>query len=132
MYSVLTGPLLWLSLLIFVLGLAWRVVSYIRGLDWRLERVAYGPGRDIGLKGALASIVFWLIPFGTHSMRRQPFFTIAFFLFHAGLVLAPLFFIGHNVILHTLFGFSLPSLPLGVVDVLTVCGIVPGSLYAAL
>lgn len=126
MYSVLTGPLLWLSLLIFVLGLAWRVVSYIRGLDWRLERVAYGPGRDIGLKGALASIVFWLIPFGTHSMRRQPFFTVAFFLFHAGLVIAPLFFVGHNVILHNLFGFSLPSLPLGMVDVLTVCGIVGG------
>lgn len=33
MYAFLTGPMLWLSLLIFVIGLAWRVVRYIKGLD---------------------------------------------------------------------------------------------------
>ena len=126
MYSFLTGPLLWISLLVFVVGLAARVVLYIRGLDWRLERVAYGPGREIGIKGALASIIQWLVPFGTHSMRRQPFFTVGFFLFHAGLVLAPLFFVGHNVVLHGMFGFSLPSLPIGVVDALTLCGLLGG------
>ena len=40
MYEFLTGPMLWAAFLIFVIGLARRVVLYIRGLDWRLERVA--------------------------------------------------------------------------------------------
>ena len=76
------------AFLIFVyLALARRVVLYIRGLDWRLERVAYGPGRKIGMKGAISSVLQWLVPFGTHSWRRQPYFTIAFFLFHIGVVI---------------------------------------------
>ena len=39
--------MLWAAFLIFVIGLARRVVLYIRGLDWRLERVAYGPGLSL-------------------------------------------------------------------------------------
>lgn len=126
MYAFLTGPMLWLSLLIFVIGLAWRVVRYIRGLDWRLERVAYGPGRTIGIKGAITSAVQWLVPFATHSWRKQTYFTIAFFLFHLGLVVTPLFLSGHMVIMRERFGFSLPSLPMGVSDVFTVLAIAGG------
>ena len=33
MYEFLTGPMLWAAFLIFVIGLARRVVLYIRGLD---------------------------------------------------------------------------------------------------
>ena len=32
MYEFLTGPMLWAAFLIFVIGLARRVVLYIRGL----------------------------------------------------------------------------------------------------
>ena len=109
MYEFLTGPMLWAAFLIFVIGLARRVVLYIRGLDWRLERVAYGPGRKIGMKGAISSVLQWLVPFGTHSWRRQPYFTIAFFLFH---------------IVQERFGFSLPSLPMWFSDAFTVLAIV--------
>ena len=58
MYEFLTGPMLWAAFLIFVIGLARRVVLYIRGLDWRLERVAYGPGRKIGML-SLIHICWW-------------------------------------------------------------------------
>ncbi|MEG1609769.1 MAG: respiratory nitrate reductase subunit gamma [Bilophila sp.] len=126
MYSFLTGPMLWLATLVFVLGLGWRAVHYVKGLDWRLERVAYGPGRKIGLKGAVTSVLQWLVPFGTHSWRKQPYFTIAFFLFHIGLVLVPLFLAGHMVIMQERFGFSLPTLPMGVSDTLTVLAIIGG------
>ena len=64
MYEFLTGPMLWAAFLIFVIGLARRVVLYIRGLDWRLERVAYGPGRKIGMKGAISSVLQWLVLLG--------------------------------------------------------------------
>ncbi len=126
MYEFLTGPMLRLSFLIFVLGLAWRVVKYIKGLDWRLERVAYGPGRDMGIKGALSSVIQWLIPFATHSWRKQPWFTIAFFLFHMGVVIVPLFLAGHMVVMQERLGVSLPAMPVSLSDVLTILGIIGG------
>lgn len=126
MYAFLTGPMLWFAFLVFVVGLAWRVVKYVKGLDWRLERVAYGPGKNIGIKGALSSVFQWLVPFGTHSWRKQPYFTVAFFLFHIGLVIVPLFLEGHIVIFRTRFGFGWPTLPMGISDGLTVLAIIGG------
>lgn len=126
MYSFLTGPFLWLSVLIFVLGLAWKVVRYIRGLDWKLERVAYGPGKSAGIPGAISSVLLWLIPFATHSWRKQVYFTFAFFFLHLGLVITPLFLSGHAVILQERFGISWPTLPMCVADVFTVLGIIGG------
>ena len=113
MYEFLTGPMLWAAFLIFVIGLARRVVLYIRGLDWRLERVAYGPGRKIGMKGAISSVFQWLVPFGTHSWRKQPYFTIAFFLFHIGVVIVPLFLAGHMVIMRSVSASACPRCPCG-------------------
>lgn len=127
MYAFLSGPALILSLAVFFGGLAWRVVWYIRGLDWQLDRVAYMPHLKLGLRGALNSIGRWLLPFGTRSWREAPFFTIAFFLFHIGAVLVPLFLAGHGVLLKQALGFSLPSLPQWLADILTL-GVLLGAL----
>lgn len=126
MYSILTGPMLWVSASIFVLGLTWKVVRYFYGLDWKLERVGYLPNLGKGIPGALSSIVQWLIPFGTHSFRNQVYFTIAFFLFHIGLVITPLFLAGHTVILHERFDISWPTLPMCLADIFTIGGIIGG------
>lgn len=130
MYSFLTGPMLWVAMLVFFGGLAIRVVLYIRGLSQQLDRVAYGPHFNRGIQGAVHSALKWLVPFGTYSWRAQPFFTVVFFLFHIGLVLVPLFLAGHNIILEERFGFSLPTLPMGVADALTVLAIIGGVLIA--
>ena len=76
------------------------------------------------MKGAISSVFQWLVPFGTHSWRRQPYFTIAFFLFHIGVVIVPLFLAGHMVIMQERFGFSLPALPMWFSDAFTVLAIV--------
>ena len=81
MYNFITGPLLWVTFAIFFVGLAVRVVLYIRGLDWRLDRVAYRAYPGLGIKGALSSIIHWLIPFGSHGWRAKPLYTIIFFVF---------------------------------------------------
>lgn len=119
-YAFLTGPAFVFSLLVFFVGLMFRLIRYFQGLDWRLERVAYRPHMEKGMKGGLWSIYKWLLPFGTVGWRAQPAFTFYFFLLHFGAVLVPLFLIGHNVILEKNFGFSLPTLPQGVADLLTV------------
>ena len=131
LYSFLTGPGLIISLLVFFGGLAFRLVWYFRGLDWRLERVAYRPHMAQGMKGGLHSMAKWLLPYGTNGWRAQPFFTLCFFMLHFGAVLVPLFLIGHNVILEENFGFSLPTLPQWLADFLTVLTIV-GAVFITL
>jgi len=58
MYEFVTGPLAWLAFSIFFVGLIARTVWYVRGLDWRLDRVTYGVNTRYGVKGAARSIFF--------------------------------------------------------------------------
>ncbi|MBW2622000.1 MAG: hypothetical protein JRD68_03775 [Deltaproteobacteria bacterium] len=120
MYQFLTGPMLWLSFGIFFIGLIVRVLLYIRGLDWQLDRVTYTVNVSYGLRGAFRSIIFWIFPFGTRSWRLKPGMTILTFTFHICLVITPIFLMAHNVILKERWGFSLFTLPGTVADVMTV------------
>ncbi len=132
MYAFLTGPMFYLSLAVFVIGLIVRVVLYIRGLDWKLDRVAYRAHPKAGIRGALRSVFFWLIPFGTRSWRTQPFMTVVFFIFHIGVVLVPLFLLGHNLFLQEALGFSFFfTLPPAAADALT-WGVVVSAILLAL
>jgi nitrate reductase gamma subunit len=120
MYEFVTGPLAWLSFLIFFVGLIVRTVFYFRGLDWQADRVAYREHLSYGVKGAARSIFFWLIPYGTHSWRYYKVFTFLVFTFHFCLIITPIFLLGHNVLLRERWGFSLPTLPEGLADIMTV------------
>ena len=131
MYELVTGPLAWLSFGIFFFGLLYRLVWYIRGLNWQLDRVSYKQNVGYGIKGALRSIFFWLVPFGTHSWRFYPVFTILVFVFHICLLATPVFLMGHNVILLERWGFSLPTLPEAVADVMTI-GVIVAALFIVL
>jgi len=131
MYDFLTGPMLWLTFIVTILGLAYRVFWYVRGLHWQMDRVAYRPHMAYGLRGALRSIVFFLLPFGSRSWRERPLFTILFFAFHAGLLFTPVFLEAHNVMLSENLGFRLPGLPVGVADALS-WTVVVGGLFMVL
>ena len=84
MLELLSGALFKISLLIFFVGLTVRLVQYVRGLDWRLERVAYAYMGKAGVIGALCSVFKWLVPFATRGWRTQVFTSVSFFLFHLG------------------------------------------------
>lgn len=131
MLHTLTGPCFVASLLIFAVGLLARAIWYVRGLDWRLERVAYTYHMERSIPGALISIGKWLIPGGTAGWRAQPFAMLAFFLLHFGAVLIPLFLLGHTVMLEHSTGIGLPSLPSGLADVLCIASLAGLVLLAA-
>ncbi|MGA7579350.1 MAG: sulfate respiration complex protein HmcE [Desulfobaccales bacterium] len=120
LYELITGPLLWLSFGIFFVGLTFRVVRYFQGLDWQLDRVAYRAHPGLGLKGALRSIVHWLVPYWSEGWRAKPLYTLIFFVFHVGLVLTPLFLLGHAVMFKERWGVNWPTLSMGLADVLTI------------
>lgn len=120
MYEFVTGPLAWIAFLIFFIGVIVRAVLYIKGLAWNLDRVAYRTFPMAGAKGAIRSIVAWLIPFGTYSWRQNAGFTVMVFIFHIGLLVTPVFLLAHNLILKERWGFSLPTLPEPVTDIMTI------------
>lgn len=120
MYELVTGPLVWLSFAVFFIGLTIRAVTYVKGLDWKLDRVTYSVNTSFGVRGAVRSILYWLLPFGTRSWRNNPWFTLWVFLMHIGLLITPIFLLGHNVLMRERLGFSLWTLPEGVADFLTI------------
>jgi nitrate reductase gamma subunit len=120
MYRFITGPLLWLCFAVLVVGLIVRTVVYIRGLHWQIDRVAYRAHLRLGIRGALRSIIHWLVPFWSVGWRAKPLFTIIFFVFHIGLVVTPLFLVGHAVIIKERFGVGWPTIPMGLADALTI------------
>lgn len=98
MYQFVTGPLLWISFLIFFAGVIFHIVQYLKGLDWKLDRVAYTHHIPFGLKGALRSICsgcFHLAHEAGGITRFLPFGSLSFI----GLVIAPIFLQAHNLIL---------------------------------
>jgi nitrate reductase gamma subunit len=111
MYEFVTGPLAWVAFAVFFFGLIARLIWYIRGLDWQLDRVAYTHHMLYGIKGAARSVVQWLIPYGTHSWRFYYVFTILVFVFHLGIIITPIFLLSHNLLLEERWGFRLPALP---------------------
>jgi len=119
MYDFVTGPLAWLAFLVFFVGIVVRVVQYIRGLDWKLDRVTYTVNVSYGIKGALRSIFFWLFPFGTRSWRSYPFLTILVFSFHIGILFTPIFLLAHNVLLLERWGFSFWTITEATADFMT-------------
>jgi hypothetical protein len=119
MLEFLTGPMLIVSLGIFFAGLALRALLYFKGLDQKLERVAYTHYMGRGLAGAAASIIKWSIPFASRGWRSAVPNAIPFLLLHLGAVLLPFFLIGHTIVLEDVTGISLPSLPMLLADLLT-------------
>jgi nitrate reductase gamma subunit len=115
MYAFLTGPALWATFIIFIGGLIFRV-AFLAGLSRERDRVFYNHAES---QWALRSILHWLIPWGSASMRSQPVFTLVFFVFHLCLLAVPLFLCAHNLLWDQSFGVSLWSMPDAWSDILT-------------
>jgi nitrate reductase gamma subunit len=126
MYQFVTGPLAWVAFTVFFVGIIVRIILYLRGLDWQLDRVAYRPHLKYGIKGALRSIFFWLVPFGTKSWRYYKGLTILVFVFHIGLIFTPIFLKAHNIILEERWGFSFPTISEKTADLMTIAVIISG------
>ena len=120
MHTFLTGHFFYFSLGVCFMGSLIRLILYIKGLSWQLDRVAYRVYPKAGLKGAWVSIYKWLIPFGTRSWRTQPAMALAFFTFHFGAVILPLFLLAHTLIWESKLGISLPALPSGTADLISI------------
>jgi nitrate reductase gamma subunit len=122
MYEFLTGPGLWISFVVCIGGLIIKM-TYLFGLSRNMDKVFYNHA-DFGW--GFKSIIHWLIPFASSSMRKQPLFTIMIFAFHIPLIVVPLFNDAHNILWDENFNVSLYSMPDSVADAMTVVLIFSG------
>lgn len=128
MYQLLTGPVLMLSLAVCVIGLVARVVLYWKGLNWKLDRVAYGHRNSHAIRGALRSVLSWMIPFASTNWRQKPVMCLMTFILHLAIILIFFFLTAHVMLFEAILGFGWPTLPQGFADVLTLMAIAAGFL----
>ncbi len=118
-YNFATGPLLWITLAVFIIGSLWRITSMIilaRKKD--MNAIAY---LDAGY--SMRSICRWLTPFATLGWQANPAMTVATFLFHLVILLLVLFAPGHATMWDYNFGVAVWALPEGLSDALTITAI---------
>ena len=94
MVDFVSGPLVWIAVIGFVGGLAYRLVTMAR-LAHR-ERVVY-PTLDA--RYGARSLLHWVVPFGGRNMRLHPVYTLISFAFHVCLLVTPLFIAGHVLLI---------------------------------
>ena len=114
-YAFLTGPALWFTFIFLIGGLLVRIGVLFR-LSLKKDRIVYN---HISLGWGLQSILQWLIPGGSASMRQQPVFTVAAFVFHLSLLIVPLFLSAHILLWEEAFDITLWSLPDALADGMT-------------
>jgi nitrate reductase gamma subunit len=107
MINFLTGPAVWAAFIIFWGGLILRIAHLWR-LSRKKDRVVYN---HASFAWGFKSILYWMVPWGSASMRLQPAFTFMVFTFHITLLAVPLFLYAHNILWDEAFGISLWSLP---------------------
>jgi nitrate reductase gamma subunit len=124
--SFARGPGFWGALVIFCLGITWRIASFallrIRR-DWNRPREGLG-----------RSLLAGMLVVGTRSWPHREFIgrtgagEALGYSYHLGLFAVVLLFTPHILFLGSLFGFVWPGLPSGVI---TVISVVTATLFAA-
>lgn len=115
-YEILTGPALWMTFIIFAGGLIARILKLYL-LSRKKDPMIYN---HASIRWGLKSILYWLLPWGSASMRLQPVFTFVVFVFHVTLLVIPLFLNAHNILWDEAFDISLWSMPDTLADTMTV------------
>lgn len=114
-YNVVSGPLVWVSVIVFIGGSLYRLVS-MAVLAKKKDGLIY---TYMSLRYALRSILHWITPFGSENMRKHPVMTIVTFVFHISLFAAPLFLFAHISLIHESWEVSWWFMPNALADVLT-------------
>jgi nitrate reductase gamma subunit len=115
MYGFVSGPLVWIAFVVFVVGLAYQIVTMIQSA--KKDKVVYP---YMSAKYGLRSLFHWLVPFATKNMQMRYEMTIVTFAFHTCLFLVPLFLTAHVAMFSLAWGASWWTLSERAADWLTV------------
>jgi nitrate reductase gamma subunit len=111
-----------ISIIVSIAGICIRLISLYR-LSRKKDKIIYN---HVSAGWAVRSIGHWLLPLASRSMRAAPLFSTVSYIFHAFIVTLPVFLLAHTVLLKNAFGFSPPSLPNAISDIMTICVMASG------
>jgi nitrate reductase gamma subunit len=111
------GPLFRVALAACLLGLGYHLFNTLWMIRQSHSRAA---DKDLSLRTVLAATWRGLVPL----RRRRPWQTAASLAFHAGVLLVPLFYVGHVTLWQPSLGIPWPTLGPAVSDVLSLAAIV--------
>ncbi len=114
-YAFVTGPLVWVSFIIFIGGSLYRFISMAM-LAKKKDPMVYAYWSTYY---AFRSIIHWIVPFASTNWRKKPFFTIVTFAFHLSLLIVPIFLFAHVILWKQAWDISWWFISDGVADFMT-------------
>jgi nitrate reductase gamma subunit len=127
MYELARGPLMWAAAIIFLAGVVYRTIQMLL-LTRKKERVLC-PSRSIREESPEERKLKLLVSFQNSLIGKHPVMAIVSSVFHICLFVAPLFAVGHSLVLYESWGVSFVSLPDGLIDVLTIVFLAGGVFF---
>jgi nitrate reductase gamma subunit len=112
--AVATGPLFAFTFLVMLLGLARHVLLQV----W-LVATKTATLRRLRWRQAVTDTLGWVVPV-RHLVPGTLILSLTSILFHAGVIIVPIFLAGHVALWEELLGVDLPSIGHGLADVLTI------------
>ena len=122
MYALAVGPLLWISVVLFVSGLIYRLVRLFRLTERKAVEfcpVTKPKDEPAATVSAEERKFDKIARFQNSVLGKHPTMVIASFVFHLCLFATPLFLMAHNLMLRNALGVRLPNLPDGLADFMT-------------
>lgn len=123
LYELARGPFVWIAMLVFLCGIAMRA-RQLFSLTQKKERV-FCPARPAGeerlrLPTPDEQKIDRIVAFQNWLIGKNPIMAIVSFIFHSCLFIAPLFALGHSLLVYESWRVTPPSLPDGLIDILTI------------
>jgi nitrate reductase gamma subunit len=118
---------MWAAAIIFLAGVVYRAIQMLL-LTRKKERVLC-PSRSIREESAEERKLKLLVSFQNSLIGKHPVMAIVSSVFHLCLFVAPLFAVGHSLVLYESWGVSFVSLPDGLIDVLTIVFLAGGIFF---
>ena len=115
MYEFVSGPLVWIAFIVFVLGMIYQFLTMVRSAS--KDKVIYP---YMSLKYSLRSLFHWIIPFASRNMRARYEVTIVTFLFHICLILVPILLVAHIAMFSFAWGLKWMALSQGAATYMTI------------
>ncbi len=113
--NFIMGPMVWISFLIFIFGLMYRVIKLIRDVNEKEKFIL----SYMSLRYSLRSIFSWIVPFVPESTKKRPFFYAVSYIFHLLIFIVPIFLLSHIVLLNESFQVSWIALDDTIADYMT-------------
>ena len=130
MYDLIGGQLVSIAFIIFILGLLYQVIQFFRltrKKEWVLPPLS---GTEKPIKKTIGQAIFDTLALLKGTLwKTDPLMMIATTVFHVCLILAPLFLLGHNILLDQSWGLSLWSLPEYLTESLTIAVLICGVFF---